>query len=388
VTSRLQPVVTGVVTAVVGFSGSFAIVLAGLTAVGASDAEAASGLLTVVVASGLLSIVVSLVFRTPVGFAWSLPGSALLVTTAGVTGRFSDAVAAFIVAGLLVVVVGLWPALGRLVASIPKPLANAMLAGILFPLCISPVTATLAMPVLALPVILLWLVLYRLAPRWAVPAAMTLAIVLLVATTNMDRIGFAPPAFVAVLPTFDPLVVVSIALPLFIVTMAGQNISGAAILSSFDYTVPWRTSLISSGALSAVGALTGGLTVNLAAITQALTAGDEASPDRSKRWIAAASMGVCYVVIALFAGTITTLARASSPLLIEAVAGLALIAAFIGAIAGAVEDTDLRVPAIVTFLVTASGIAFVGIGSAFWGLAIGGLVALWLTWRNGRQSPH
>jgi benzoate membrane transport protein len=206
------------------------VVLAGLVAVGATDAQAASGLLVVCVAQGVLSIALSVAYRVPLKFAWSTPGAALLVATAGITGRFAEAVAAFVVAAALIVLAGLWPALGRLIARIPRPIANAMLAGILFPLCLAPVTAAVELPMLAIPVVIVWLVLMRLAPRWAVPAAIVLAGILLAVTVDSGWMATADlaPRVELVVPSFDPLVVVSIALPLFVVTMAGQNIPGAA----------------------------------------------------------------------------------------------------------------------------------------------------------------
>jgi len=361
-------------------------VLAGLAAVGATDAQAASGLLVTCVTMGVLSIVLSVAFKVPLKFAWSTPGAALLVATAGVTGRFGEAVAAFIVAALLIVLVGLWPALGRLIARIPRPIANAMLAGILFPLCLAPVQAAVQIPLLAIPVIVVWLVLSKLAPRWAVPAAIVLAGVLLAATVDSGWLTGANllPNLAFVAPEFDPLVVVSIALPLFVVTMAGQNIPGAAILTSFGYRAPVRAALVGSGALSAVGALFGGLTINLAALTQALTAGPEASPDRDKRWMAPVASGVTYIVLGLFAAFATAFVIASPPLLIQAVAGLALLGALIGAVTSALEVPRDRLSAIATFLVTASGITVVGIGSAFWGLVVGGIAMLWFGWRRPR----
>ncbi|MET4581760.1 benzoate membrane transport protein [Conyzicola nivalis] len=361
--------------------------LAGLAAVGATDAQAASGLLVTCVTMGVLSILLSVAFKVPLKFAWSTPGAALLVATAGITGRFGEAVAAFIVAALLIVLVGLWPALGRLIARIPRPIANAMLAGILFPLCLAPVQAAVQIPLLAIPVIVVWLVLSKLAPRWAVPAAIVLAGVLLAATVDSGWLTGANllPNLAFVAPEFDPLVVVSIALPLFVVTMAGQNIPGAAILTSFGYRAPVRAALVGSGALSAVGALSGGLTINLAALTQALTAGPEASPDRDKRWMAPVASGVTYIVLGLFAAFATAFVIASPPLLIQAVAGLALLGALIGAVTSALEVPRDRLSAIATFLVTASGITVMGIGSAFWGLVVGGIAMLWFGWRRPRS---
>ena len=190
-------------------------------------------------------------------------------------------------------------------------------------------------------------------------------------------------------PVFDPLVVVSLAIPLFIVTMAGQNIPGAAILNNFGYRAPVRSALVSSGVLSGVGAMFGGITVNFAALTQALTAGPEASPDRSRRWIAPVAAGGTYIALGLLAGVATAFVTASPPLLIEAVAGLALLSALVGAVVAAVEDAAHRLPAILTFLVTASGIVVGGVGSAFWGLLVGGVVMLWLSWGPRRaRAPR
>lgn len=364
--------------------------LAGLAAVGASNRQAASGLLIICVVQGVLSIVLSVVYRVPVKFAWSTPGAALLVATAGVTGRFSEAVAAFIVAAVLIVLVGLWPALERLITRIPRPLSNAMLAGILFPLCLAPVHAAVTIPLVALPVIIVWFVLYRLAPRWAVPAAIVLAVVLLAATagTGWLRNAHVLPQLDFVTPQFNPLVVLSLAVPLFIVTMAGQNIPGAAILNSFGYSTPVRSALVGSGALSAVGALFGGIPVNLAALTQALTAGPEASPDRDRRWIAPVSAGGTYIVLGLLAGVATAFVAASPPVLIEAVAGLALLSALIGAVTTAMEEPAHRLAAIATFLVTASGISIIGVGSAFWGLLVGAVFMAWLGWRRRTRMPE
>ena len=388
----LQPIVAGIVAAITGFSSSFAIVLAGLAAVGVTQAQASSGLLVICVAQGVLSIVISAVTKVPVKFAWSTPGAALLVATAGVTGRFGEAVAAFVVAAALIVLVGLIPALERLIARIPKPISSAMLAGILFPLCLAPVRAAVGAHTwyLAIPVILVWLVLYRFAPRWAVPAAIVLTGALLAATAGTGWFHGAQllPQVEFVVPQFNPVVVVSLAVPLFIVTMAGQNIPGVAILNNFGYRPPVRSALVGSGMLSGVGALFGGITINFAALTQALTAGPDASPHPDKRWVAPVSAGGTYIVLGLLAGVATAFVSASPPILIEAVAGLALLGALIGAVVAAVEQPANRLAAIATFLVTASGVTIAGIGSAFWGLLVGAIFMLWLGWRRSSASKR
>ncbi|PTL73778.1 benzoate transporter [Rathayibacter caricis DSM 15933] len=379
----VQPLLAGIVAALTGFSSSFAIVLAGVVAVGATDRQAASGLLAVCVLQGLLCILLSIRYRVPMTFAWSTPGAALLAATAALPGGFDRAVGAFLVASLLLVVTGLWPALGRLVSRIPRPLANGMLAGILFPLVLAPVRAAVEIPALALPVILVWLVLVRLLPRWAVPAAIGLAIVLLLVTDGAALAG-APllpsPEFVA--PVFEIGAIVGIGLPLYVVTMAGQNIPGIAVLSSFGFAPHSRPAIVSSGALSGVAAVFGGVPINLAALSAALTAGPEASPLPERRWIASVSAGASYLVLGVVAGAATALVSSASPLLIEAVAGLALLGVFVAAVQAAVDEPRLRLPAAATLLVTASGTTVAGIGSAFWGLVVGLVLLAWLVPRR------
>ncbi|RXZ86196.1 benzoate transporter BenE [Agromyces atrinae] len=384
----LQTIVAGVIAAITGFASSFALVIAGLHAVGATDAQASSGLFALCLVVGVVCIVLPLWLRVPVSFAWSTPGAALLVAAAGTTGDFGAAIGAFLVCGALIVVCALWPALGRAITRIPKPIASAMLAGILFPICLAPVTAAIEQPWVAVPMILVWLLLVRLAPRWAVPAAM------LVAAIGIGVIA-GPSAFTGdaivprlefVAPVFDPFVIVSLGVPLFIVTMAGQNVPGFAVLSTFGYSPAPRPVLLASGAATVGGALFGGHAVNLAAITAAIMASPEANPDPAKRWVATLTSGVGYIVLGLGAGVATALVTASPPIIITAVAGLALLGALTTSIGAALDDARHRLTAIATFLVTASGVAVAGIGSAFWGLVVGGIVMLWTT-RRPRTEP-
>ncbi|WP_233189046.1 benzoate/H(+) symporter BenE family transporter [Subtercola sp. Z020] len=376
----MQPLAAGIVAGITGFASSFALVIAGLHAVGASDAEASSGLLALCFAVAILCIVLARVFRMPISFAWSTPGAALLIAASATTNNFSAAVGAFVVCGLLIVLCGLWPALGRAITRIPKSIASAMLAGILFPICLAPVLAVTQIPALAVPVVVVWLVLFRLAPRWAVPAAMLVAAIGIGVSAGTGWLSAAStslvPAFVFVPPTFDAFVIVSLGLPLFIVTMAGQNVPGFVVMSTFGYEVPPRPVLVASGAATAVGALFGGHAVNLAAITAAIMAGPDSHPDRSRRWVATFASGFVYIAFGLGAGFAVALISASPPILITAVAGLALLGALVGAITSSLEDATQRIPAVATFLVTASGIVVAGVGSAFWGLLTGGLLLL------------
>ncbi|MDO8338685.1 MAG: benzoate/H(+) symporter BenE family transporter [Microcella sp.] len=380
----LQPVIAGVIGAVTGFASSFALVIAGLIAVGASPAEAASGLLALCLGQAVLAIALSWRYRLPLSFAWSTPGAALLIAAEGTTGSYAAAIGAFLVCGFLIALTGLWGALGRAMTRIPMPLAGAMLAGILFPICLAPVTAVIDEPLLAIPVVLVWLVLVRLAPRWAVPAAMLVAVVGIAITatgSGMLDAGLAP-ALVVTLPVLDPLVIVSLGVPLFIVTMAGQNVPGFAVLRTFRFEpVPARAILVASGGMTAAVAALGGYALNLAAITAALMAGPDAHPDPRRRWVAPVAGGVTYVLLGLAAGVATAVASAAPPILIIAVAGLALLGALTTSLVSAFEAPETRLTAAATLIVVASGVVVAGIGSAFWGLVVGALVLFVTTWR-------
>ncbi|SDS62299.1 benzoate membrane transport protein [Microterricola viridarii] len=379
-TGILQPIFAGIVAAITGFASSFALVIAGLVAVGASDEQAASGLFALCLAVGVICVLLPWLLKVPVSFAWSTPGAALLLAAGATTQNFAAAVGAFLVCAALIVLCGLWPLLGRLITRIPKSLAGAMLAGILFPICIAPVTAAIEQPLVAVPMILVWLLLSRLAPRWAVPAAMLVAAVGIAAIAGPAALSgqSALPRLEFVAPVFEPAVIVSLGIPLFIVTMAGQNVPGFAVLSTFGYTVAPRTALLSTGLASAGAALFGGHVINLAAITAALMASPEAHPERSRRWVATVSSGFVYLALGVGAGVAAALVAAAPPVIIIAVAGLALLGALVTAVSNALEVAEQRISAIATFLVTASGVAIAGIGSAFWGLLVGGVFLLWL----------
>lgn len=381
--------VTGIVASVSGFATSFALVIAGLVALGATEAQVSSGLFILCIAVGLTSIVYAWIFRMPITTAWSTPGAALLVAAGHNGADFSAAVGAFIVCGALIVLCGLWPALGRLMTNIPKPLASAMLAGILLPICLAPVNAVIQFPVLAAPILIAWLIVVKFSTRWAVPAAMLVAVIVIAISAGsgwMAEAQIAPQlSFVA--PVFDPVVIVSLGVPLFIVTMAGQNVPGFVVMSTFGYTVAPRPILMGTGAASMLGALFGGHAINLAAINAAINASPGAHPDPHKRWIATVTAGVVTLILGLGAGAATALSAVSPPILIVAVAGLAVVGALITSITGSLEDPAHRTTAIATFLVTASGLTFLGVGSAFWGLVVGAIFLGWLGLRRHQQAP-
>ncbi|MFC8531559.1 benzoate/H(+) symporter BenE family transporter [Nocardia sp. NPDC057227] len=373
-----QPVGAGVVTALVGFTSSFAVVLAGITAVGATQAQAASGLAALCVTQAVGMLLLSRWYRMPITLAWSTPGAALLASTGAVAGGWPAAVGAFALTGALIVLTGLWGRLGALVAAIPVPIAQAMLAGVLVPLCLAPVEAVRSSPAVVLPVIAVWLVLTRFAPRWAVLAAFGTAavgagIAIAVRDTPLDA-GSMIPALQLTWPHWSWQAVIGLAVPLYIVTMASQNIPGTAVLGSFGYRTPWRAAMTVTGIGTVLGAPAGGHAINLAAISAALAAGPSAHPDPARRWVAAFTAGGCYLVLAPASAALVTLVAAAPAGVLETVAGLALLATLATSLTGALADEEHRTAGVVTFLIAASGVAFLGVGAAFWALLAGLLV--------------
>ncbi|WEF20727.1 benzoate/H(+) symporter BenE family transporter [Microbacterium maritypicum] len=373
-----RPILAGVVTALVGFTSSFAVVLTGLDAVGANAAQAASGLLAVSLTMGLACVVLAWRYRMPITVAWSTPGAALLVATGTVEGGWSAAVGAFLITATLILLTALWPALGALIARIPPSIAQAMLAGVLLPLCLAPITGIVANPWGVVPVVLTWLLFARLAPRWAVPFSFVAAAVVVAVSLIAEGAPFDPalllPRLEFTAPTFTVGALVGLALPLFIVTMASQNVPGIAIMRSFGYEVPWRPAMLVTGIGTALGATAGGHAINLAAISAALAASPDADPDPRRRWVAGVSTGASYLVLAVFSAAFAALVVLAPAAVIPAVAGLALFAAFGSAVQQAIDDPNERIPAVVTFLVAASGIAVFGVSAAFWALVAGLLV--------------
>lgn len=370
--ARLAPILAGVVTALVGFTSSFVVVLTGLRAVGASPAQAESGLVVLCLLQGVAMIALARRHRIPIALAWSTPGAAVLASTGPVDGGWPAAVGAFVVVGVLIVLTGLITALGDLVAAIPVPLARAMLAGVLLPLCLAPVTALADSPGFVAPVVLTWLVMHRVSRRWAVPASLGVALAIIaVDAGGRLQAGDVLPSLTLTTPSWTPAALVSIALPLYVVTMASQNVPGVAIMRAFDYRLPWRESMGVTGVATMLGAPFGGHAVNLAAITAALGAGPTAGPDRDRRWLSSITAGSLYLVLAGAAGLLTALVAAAPDGVVQAAAGLALLGTLASALGESLADPSEREAAAVTLLVAASGVTVAGIGAAFWALVAG-----------------
>lgn len=372
-----QALIMGLITGFVGFSSSFAIVLQGLFAVGASPEQAASGLTAMCIAMGICAIILSAQRKMPISVAWSTPGAALMVNSGTLAGGFAAATGAFLVCATLIVISGIWRPFGRAVERLPVSLANAMLAGILMPLCFAPIKAIGFDPMLGLPIALAWLVVGFFNKLAAVPAAL-LAFVLVIifgvelpADTIDQLAGSLLPDLVFTMPIFDIAAIISLALPLFIVTMASQNIPGMAVLKANNYETKAGPLFTMTGVFSFLAAPLGSHAVNLAAITAAMCASPDAHPNKDKRYWAAIIAGFVYIIIGIFAGVAITFISLAPAILVEAVAGLALVGAFAAAGYGALNNDKNRHAAAVTFLITASGVSFFGISGAFWGLIAG-----------------
>jgi benzoate membrane transport protein len=374
---RSQPIYAGLSIALIGYTSAFAVVLAGLEAVGATRAQATSGLAALCVTLGLGTLWLSLRHRLPITLAWSTPGAAVLVSTAALHCGWPAAVGAFVLAGALIVLTGVWPRLGALITAIPAPIAQAMLAGVVLELCLIPVRGLAAHSWQVAPILLAWLVFSRFVARWAVPAAFVITLVVVALTRQYPVPGPLLPHPVWTMPQLSWVAVVGIALPLYVVTMAAQNVPGVAIMGSYGYRVPWRESMTVTGLGTLAGAPFGGHAINLAAISAAVPASTEAHRDPARRWLAAATFGAVYLLLAVLTTALTTFVAPAPPAVIGTVAGLGLLSTLGSSLSAAMSgppDLGGRAPAAITFVVAASGVSVAGVGAACWAL-VAGLVA-------------
>ncbi len=369
------PILAGTVASITGTAATTAIFLSAFVAIGATKEQTVSMVALMLVFYGALSIILSWRFKMPLSVVWSTPGAALLAGSS-ITGiGFNNAMGGILVTGLLLALTGLWPKLGEIVSAIPKSIASAMLAGVIFSFCVAPFAASASYPALVIPVIAVWVLLYWLAPLWASPVAIVLAFTLI--GLNQGLVVSASDWLVNVSliqPLFNLGSIFTIAIPLYLVAMASQNIPGIAIMNSYGYKVPFRASLVATGLGTVVASFIGGFVMNLAAITAALNANEQAHKDPSKRWIASVSGGVVYIIFAFFTGIAVAFVYQTPRELLLAASGLALLPTIVNAFNVMVEKTDERLPAVITFLIASSGIAFFQVGAAFWAILVGLLV--------------
>ncbi len=371
----ISTLVAGFVTVLVGFTSSGVLIFQAAQSLGASPAEIASWIWALGLGMGLTTLGLSLYYRMPIVTAWSTPGAALLIGSS--TGlSLAEAVGGFMISAGLITLTGFSGVFERAMRKIPISLASAMLAGVLLKFGMNVFVAMQTQLAMILGMFLLYLVMRRLSPRYAVIVTLAFGIVYAAIsqqlTFNLMQFQFAKPIWTT--PVFSAGSL-AIAIPLFIVTMASQNIPGVSVLRGSGYNVPLSPVIGWIGTANAVLAPFGGYALNLAAITAAICTGREAHENPKKRYTAAISAGVFYCLIGIFGATITSLFLAFPKELILAIAGLALFGTIGNGLATALSQESEREAALITFLVTASNITLFGLGAAFWGL-IAGLSAL------------
>jgi benzoate membrane transport protein len=370
-------VIAGFVTVLVGYTSSAAIVFSAARAAGAGPAEVASWMWALGLGMGVTCVGLSLRYRVPVVTAWSTPGAALLATSAAGL-PMSAAIGAFLVSGVLMVLAGATGVFERGMSRIPVPLASGMLAGVLLRFGLDAFVAMKTQLALALAMFAVYLLGRRLWPRYAVVGVLAVGVAIAGAQglLALDALPLALTRPVFTAPTFSLHALVGVAIPLFVVTMASQNVPGVAVMRAAGYGATPISPLVTwTGLTTVVLAPFGGYAFNLAAITAALCMGREAHEDPARRYVAAVSAGLFYAVLGLFGATVGALFAAFPKELVMAVAGLALVNTIGSGLLAAVRDDAQREPALITFLVTASGVSLFGVGSAFWGL-VAGVVAL------------
>ena len=387
----LSAAIAGFVAVLVGFTSSVAIVFQAAQAFGATPAQITSWMWALGLGMGLCSALPSLWLRQPVMVAWSTPGAAVLAS-AGIAGGFSmaEAVGAFLMSGLLITLAGATGWFERVMNRIPMAIAAALLAGVLARFGLQAFGAAQTALGLVVLMLLTYLIARRVAPRYAVVLTLAAGVMQVLASGRFNAgavaLEWAVPVFTA--PAFSLAAFTSLALPLFIVTMASQNLPGVAAIRAAGYDMPVSRLITLTGVATLVLAPFGAFALNLSAITAAICMGPEAHPDRDKRYTAAVVCGLLYAAIGLVGALVTGLLLAFPRELVMAIAGIALLGSIGGGLHTALKDDTHREAALITFLVTLSGVVIAGIGSAFWGV-VAGAIALFVQQygRSHRRAP-
>ena len=364
----------GFVAVLVGYASSAAIIWQAAATAGADASQIAGWMTALGLGMGVSTLALTLWRKVPILTAWSTPGAALLVTgLQGVT--LSQAVGVFIFANALIVLCGITGIFARLMKIIPHSLAAAMLAGILLRFGMQAFASLQGNLLLCGSMFAVWLLCKVWLPRFAVVAALLAGGAVAgfsgEVTTSQIAFSFVAPSWIA--PEFTPALLLSVGVPFFLVTMASQNAPGFATLQASGYRVPVSPLIVATGGLALLLSPFGVYSICIAAITAAICQSPEAHPDPQKRWLAAAAAGVFYLLAGIFGGSITSLMSALPMAWIQMLAGLALLGTIGGSLFQALNHESERDAAVVTFLVTASGVTLGGVGSAFWGLVLGGV---------------
>ncbi len=387
---NLSAATAGFVAVLVGFTSSVAIVFQAALAFGATPELITSWMWALGLGMGLCSAIPSLILKKPVMVAWSTPGAAVLAT-AGLAGGFSmaQAVGAFMACAVLIILSGATGWFERVMNRIPMAIASALLAGVLARFGLQAFAAAQTALPLVLTMLLAYLLGRRFLPRYAVPLTLAVAVVYAVANGQFNAgvltLQWAKPVFTA--PEFTFSAFVSLALPLFIVTMASQNLPGVAAIRAAGYDLPISKIITLTGVATLVLAPFGAFALNLSAITAAICMGEEAHADKKKRYTAAVACGLIYIAIGLVGAAVTGLLLAFPKELVLAIAGLALLGSIGGGLHAALKDDAHREAALITFLVTLSGVVIGGIGSAFWGVVAGALALFVQQYGSRKNAP-
>lgn len=385
----VSALVAGLIATVISYAGPLVIVFQAAHSAGLGADVLSSWVLAISLGSGVLGIVLSLYYRVPVIIAWSAPGSALLVALLP-TVSFNEAIGAYLVANTLILIVGLSGSFDRIVSRLPAAISAAMLAGILFSFGVELFRSVKVQPLLVLTMFVTYLLGRRLLPRYAVPAVLIVGMVMVLLTGEFNPqvlvLDMAVPVFTA--PAFTWQATLNIALPLVLVALSGQFLPGMAVLRNDGYQTSARPIIAGSAATSLLLAPFACHGLNLAAITAAICTGREAHIEPSRRYVAGVSGGVLYLVLGIFGTTVVSLFSAFPKAMIAALAGLALFSAIGSSLSSAMGDPADREAALITFLVTASGMSFMGLSAAFWGLILGLLAHVVLSYRTSVKQAN
>ncbi len=384
----VSAVVAGFVAALVGFTSSVAVVFQAAQNLSATPDQTASWLWALGIGIGVMSIVLSLIYRLPVMIAWSTPGAAVIASAAA-DGHLTmaQAVGAFLASAVMIAVAGFSGGFEKIMNRLPLPMASALLAGVLSKFALDAFIATPSNPVLILSMFMAYVLGRSFWPRWNVPAILVLGIFISMLQGGFHggavTMGLTRPVWIA--PEFSFQALVGIALPLFIVTMASQNLPGFAVFKANDYDPPISKIIGWTGVANVLVAPFGGYALNLAAISAAFCIGPDAHPDTRKRYVASISAGIFYCLIGIFGAAIVGLFAAFPREFVLGLAGLALLGTIGSALAAATSEERYREASVVSFFTVLSGISFFGIGSAFWGIVAGMVVLLVRKIADGRK---
>lgn len=368
----LPPIIAGLISVIVNYGGTFILIFQAAQMAGLSPELTASWVWSISIGVGITGIYLSWYTKEPIITAWSTPAAAFLIT-ALVSVPYSEAIGAYMLSALAFLILGITGYFGKLIRLIPISIASGLLAGILLQFGISAFTNMTIDPLLAISLFFVYLITKRFSSRYAIVSVLSFGFILLLLQSQINFSGFelklASPIFTE--PTFSLNATLSLALPLFLITLTGQYMPGLLILKNDGFKTSAKPILTITGLGSFIMAPFGSHAFNLAAITAAICTGKESCEDSSKRWIAGIAAGIFYILVGIFGVTLAALFAAFPATFISTLAGLALLSTIAGSLSNAINDIDTREAAIITFLATAANINLFGIGGAFWGLVLG-----------------